>query len=89
MRMAAVSGLRLMASKVRTWAWPEHREFGAGWLYNPGGYCGGKDCWYMGTPAWYGSVAVPTATGWPCHVRRASSRRSTCATLTLTRMDRP
>ena len=36
-----------------------------------------------------GSVAVPSATDSPCQVRRASSVRSTSATLTLTRIERP
>lgn len=47
-----------LIQNVRSWSWPDHPEFGAGWLYNPGGYCAGKDVWYTGAPGWYGTVAV-------------------------------
>ena len=43
---------------IRLWSWPDHHEFGAGWLYNPGAYCAGHDVWYSGPPDWYGTVAV-------------------------------
>jgi len=46
-------------ANLRTWPWMHEPEFGAGWLYNPGGYKGGHDVWYDGTPPdWYGTVAV-------------------------------
>ena len=44
---------------------------------------------YRPSAGWYGSVAAPIATGSPRHDGRASSRRSTSATLTLTRIDVP
>ncbi len=46
-----------IAWNVGTWRWPLHPEFGAGWLYNPGGYVG-KDVWYQGDPAWFGTCGV-------------------------------
>jgi hypothetical protein len=42
---------------IRTWYWPHNKDFGAGWLYNPGGYAK-KDTWYEGPPAWHGTVGV-------------------------------
>lgn len=42
---------------ILSWRWPWHPEFGAGFLYNPGGYAS-TDCWYEGRPGWYGTVAV-------------------------------
>jgi hypothetical protein len=42
---------------VQTWPALRHPDFGAGWLWNPGGYAG-FDCWYNGTPEWYGAVGV-------------------------------
>ena len=40
-----------------TWRWPFDRGFGAGWLYNPGGYAQ-RDTWYGSTWEWFGTCAV-------------------------------
>lgn len=59
---------------IRTWYWPHHKEFGAGWLYNPGGYAK-KDVWYAGPPAWHGTVGVLYRTeDMPALVERAWPR---------------
>jgi hypothetical protein len=43
----------------RTWCMPRHRDFGAGWLYNAGGYLGVPTRrWYSGPWEWFGTVAV-------------------------------
>ncbi len=42
---------------INTWRWTEDGSFGAGWLFNAGGYAG-RDCWYQGPHAWYGTVGV-------------------------------
>ena len=44
---------------------------------------------YRPSAGWYGSVAAPIATSRRFHDGRASSRRSTSATFTFTRIDRP
>ena len=44
---------------------------------------------YRPSAGWYGSVAAPIATVSPCQDGRASSRRSTSATFTFTRIERP
>lgn len=49
---------RHILHNVRRWVWPDHPDFRAGWLYNPGGYRGGHDVWYREIPAWYGTVGV-------------------------------
>jgi hypothetical protein len=49
---------RHLLQNVRMWSWPDHVEFGAGWLYNPGGYCAGNDVWYSEAVPWYGTVGV-------------------------------
>jgi hypothetical protein len=48
---------RHLIHNIQTWRWPYDKDFGAGWLYNPGGYAG-RDTWYTGPPAWHGTVAV-------------------------------
>lgn len=48
---------RHLAWNVGTWRWPHDADFGAGWLYNPGG--GAKsDVWYRGPKEWHGTVGV-------------------------------
>lgn len=48
-----------IAYNALSWKWPHEPKFGAGWLYSPGGYCGGKDCWYFRRNRdWYGTIAV-------------------------------
>lgn len=42
---------------IETWRWKHHRDFGAGWVYNPGGYSQ-VDTWYRGNRAWAMTVAV-------------------------------
>jgi hypothetical protein len=50
---------RHLISNVETWRWPRDEKFGAGWLYSPGAYKAGTDCWYTGAqPLWYGTVGV-------------------------------
>jgi len=46
-----------LLGNVRSWPALVHPSFGAGWLWNPGGYAG-FDCWYTGNPEWYGTVGV-------------------------------
>ena len=48
---------RHLLHNIQTWRWPYDKDFGAGWLYNPGGYTQ-KDTWYTGPPAWHGTVGV-------------------------------
>lgn len=48
---------RHLVHNIQTWRWPYDKDFGAGWLYNPGGYTK-KDVWYNGPPAWHGTVGV-------------------------------
>ena len=42
---------------AETWRWPLDRNFGAGWLYNPGGYST-RDVWYQGPWEWAMTQAV-------------------------------
>jgi hypothetical protein len=42
---------------VETWRYKHDPNFGAGWLYTPGGY-GRRDTWYQGTWEWYGTCGV-------------------------------
>ncbi len=42
---------RHILKNVETWGWKEHKDFGAGWIYNPGGYSN-RDTWYKGPRAW-------------------------------------
>ena len=50
---------RHLVHNVLTWKWPYNPQFGAGWLYSPGGYRHGKDCWYdRHLVDWYGSLGV-------------------------------
>lgn len=42
---------------VATWRYPHDRNFGAGWLYSPGGYAQ-KDVWYTGDWEWHGTCGV-------------------------------
>lgn len=43
---------------IETWRWKhDERVFGAGWLYNAGGYSQ-KDCWYSGDWEWHGTCGV-------------------------------
>lgn len=48
---------RHLLHNVNTWKWTDDNAFGAGWLFNPGGYAG-RDTWYQGPMAWYGTVGV-------------------------------
>lgn len=43
---------------IQSWAALTDPDFGAGWVYNPAGYGNGEDCWYNGSPVWYGTVGV-------------------------------
>jgi hypothetical protein len=42
---------------IRTWLWTKHRNFSAGWVYNPGHHAS-FDSWYDGPPKWFGTVGV-------------------------------
>jgi hypothetical protein len=48
---------RHLAWNVGTWRWPHDGDFGAGWIYNPGGSAK-KDVWYRGPREWHGTVGV-------------------------------
>jgi hypothetical protein len=48
---------RHILHNVQTWRWPLSRNFGAGWLYNAGGYST-KDVWYEGPWEWACTQAV-------------------------------
>ena len=49
---------RHIIENVESWCWPHDRKrFGAGWLYSPGGFHAGHDCWYS-KRIWHGSVGV-------------------------------
>lgn len=48
---------RHILENAETWRWPLERAFGAGWLYNPGGYST-KDVWYGGPWEWAMTQAV-------------------------------
>lgn len=65
---------RHILRNVRLWSWPDHPDFGAGWLYNPGGYCGGKDVWYQERQVWYGTVAVLYWTADVPYIQSAAER---------------
>lgn len=42
---------RYILENVDSWRWKEHKDFGAGWIYNAGGYSD-RDTWYRGPQAW-------------------------------------
>lgn len=65
---------RHLLHNVRQWAWPDDPRFGAGWLYNPGGYCAGEDVWYQEATPWYGTVAVLYWTADLANIRRGALR---------------
>lgn len=48
---------RHILENSETWRWPLDRDYGAGWLYNPGGYST-KDVWYQGPWEWAMTQAV-------------------------------
>jgi hypothetical protein len=48
---------RHLLHNVNTWKWTGDNAFGAGWLFNAGGYAS-RDTWYLGPHAWYGTVGV-------------------------------
>ncbi len=43
---------RHILENLAGWRWKHHKDFGAGWVYKPGGYCGKVDTWYRGTRPW-------------------------------------
>jgi hypothetical protein len=43
---------RHILDNIDTWRWKHNRDFGAGWVYNPGGYSTNKDTWYRGAKPW-------------------------------------
>ena len=42
---------RFILENIASWRWPLSRDFGAGWVYSPGGIYS-KDDWYQGTRPW-------------------------------------
>lgn len=42
---------RYILENIESWRWKHSRDFGAGWVYNPGGYSQ-KDAWYSGVRPW-------------------------------------
>jgi hypothetical protein len=43
---------RHILANIESWRWKHSGEFGAGWVYNPGGYSTNKDTWYRGAKPW-------------------------------------
>lgn len=43
---------RHIRHNIETWEWKDHPSFGAGWLFNVGGYNDGQDCW-LGQERWF------------------------------------
>jgi hypothetical protein len=48
---------RHILHNCRTWKWKHHRDFGAGWLFRPGGVWGLNDVWFPGHK-WYCTQGV-------------------------------
>jgi len=42
---------RFILENIDSWRWKWNKDFGAGWVYRPGGY-GKGDTWYMGARPW-------------------------------------
>lgn len=61
---------RHLAANARSWCWPDHPDFAAGWLYAPGGYAR-RDTWYSGPREWYGTCGVLYR---PAHLARIVDR---------------
>jgi hypothetical protein len=49
---------RHLRHNLETWRWKHDPNFGAGWLFNPGGWGGLREAWYNGPWEWYGTVGV-------------------------------
>jgi hypothetical protein len=49
---------RFILENVASWRWKLNKDFGAGWLYNPGGYAKKYDTWYSGARPWAMTPAV-------------------------------
>lgn len=43
---------RFILENIESWRWKHNKDFGAGWVYNPGGYSKNKDTWYIGARPW-------------------------------------
>lgn len=43
---------RFILENIASWGWKHNTDFGAGWVYKPGGYCGNRDVWYSGKRPW-------------------------------------
>lgn len=43
---------RFILENIESWRWKSNKDFGAGWVYRPGGYAGMKDTWYAGMRPW-------------------------------------
>lgn len=48
---------RFIIQNIESWRWRLNKDFGAGWIYNPGGYAKKYDTWYVGKP-WAMTPAV-------------------------------
>jgi len=42
---------RHILENIESWRWKHNKDFGAGWIYNAGGYSS-KDTWYRGVRPW-------------------------------------
>ena len=43
---------RFILENIASWRWKHNKDFGAGWVYRPGGYAHMKDTWYVGMRPW-------------------------------------